>query len=366
MTRFARDNKVFFVEEPIYDVPQNSLDIDERAPNLFVCVPNLVSGIDEHAAARFISQSLNEFLTSEAAESTVAWFYTPMMLAWAEGLDLDAIVYDCMDELSAFRGAPPELIEREKDLLSRADLVFTGGRSLYEAKRSKHRSVHAFPSSVDVGHFAQAKDWNQEMPEHGAVPSPRIGYAGVIDERLDLQLLADAASERPEWSFVMIGPVVKISESDLPRNENIYYLGMKDYTDLPGYFAGWDVGMMPFALNEATKYISPTKTPEYLAAGLPVVSTAITDVVDPYESAGLVRIARSADEFVASIEAAMAEDAHTRNAVATEFLGRNSWDTTQAAMAKLISGVLEENSAEPNKAFGDIDILQQERSVQYV
>src|SRR5699024_10664318 len=141
---------------------------------------------------------------------------------------------------------------------------------------------------------------------------------------------------------------VKISESDLPRNENIYYLGMKDYTDLPGYFAGWDVGMMPFALNEATKYISPTKTPEYLAAGLPVVSTAITDVVDPYESAGLVRIARSADEFVASIEAAMAEDAHTRNAVATEFLGRNSLDTTQAAMAELISGVLEENSSEPN------------------
>jgi UDP-galactopyranose mutase len=366
MTRFAREHQVFFVEEPVYDAEKNRVDVEERETNLFICVPRLVSGIDEHAAARFVSQSLSSMFAAGSSRPTVAWFYTPMMLDWADGLDLEAIVYDCMDELSAFRGAPPQLIEREKDLLARADLVFTGGRSLYEAKRTKHRSVHAFPSSVDVAHFAQAKDWHQQMPEHGSIPVPRIGYAGVIDERLDLQLLADAASERPEWSFVMIGPVVKISESDLPRNENIYYLGMKDYTDLPGYFAGWDVGMMPFALNEATKYISPTKTPEYLAAGLPVVSTAITDVVDPYESAGLVRIARSADEFVASIEAAMAEDARTRNAGATEFLGRNSWDTTQAAMAELISGVLEENSAEPNKAFCDIDILQQERSVQYV
>jgi glycosyltransferase involved in cell wall biosynthesis len=165
---------------------------------------------------------------------------------------------------------------------------------------------------------------------------------------------------------VMIGPVVKISESDLPRGENIHYLGMKDYDELPGYFAGWDVGMMPFAMNEATRYISPTKTPEYLAAGLPVVSTPITDVVDPYGHAGLVHIAGTADEFIKAIDSSMAEDAAERNAKAAEFLSRNSWDTTYTAMSGLISEVLDHGSVTPVELVERKEIFQQERRVQYV
>jgi UDP-galactopyranose mutase len=250
-----------------------------------------------------------------------------------------------MDELSAFRGAPPELCEHEQKLMAAADLVFTGGHSLYEAKRSKHRSAYPFPSSVDVKHFGSAADVVNEMPDQQDIPHPRIGFAGVIDERLDIALLDGIAELRPDWHFVMIGPVVKIDEGDLPKRDNICYLGMKDYNDLPAYLAGWDVAMMPFALNESTKYISPTKTPEYLSAGLPVVSTPITDVVRPYGEMGLVHIASTPDEFVAGIEAAIKEDKSTRMAQVDEFLAENSWDTTFSSMAQLIDNVIESRTS---------------------
>ena len=263
-----------------------------------------------------------------------------MMLDDARELKPLAVVYDCMDELSAFRGAPPQLIELESKLMETADLVFTGGHSLYEAKRSKHLSAHPFPSSVDVKHFGRARKIDREMPDQQLIGHPRIGFAGVIDERLDIELLDRLAALRPDWQFVMIGPVVKISEDELPQHDNIHYLGMKPYDQLPEYMARWDVAIMPFALNESTKYISPTKTPEYLAAGLPVVSTAITDVVRPYGEIGLVRIASSPDEFAAGIEAAMQENAEDRIARADEFLVENSWDKTFGSMCRLIDNVI--------------------------
>jgi UDP-galactopyranose mutase len=270
-----------------------------------------------------------------------------MMLSWSEHLRPVATVYDCMDELSAFKNAHPELHAREAALFRLADLVFTGGHSLYEAKKDQHAAVYAFPSSIDKEHFSQALTIGSEMPDQENIPHPRIGFIGVIDERMDIEMLGQMAVLKPEWSFVMIGPVVKIDEADLPRQGNIYYLGGKSYDELPGYIAGWDVAMMPFALNESTRYISPTKTPEYLSAGRPVVSTPIHDVVRPYGEAGLVQIAETPEEFVGAIERALDEDTAERHVRVDEFLRDVSWDNTFQRMSELIDKVVNERQ---NKA----------------
>ncbi|MFL6373651.1 MAG: hypothetical protein ACJ73D_03185, partial [Pyrinomonadaceae bacterium] len=298
---------------------------------------------------------LKDVLARFGVEQHINWFYTPMMLDLAKGRKPQAVVYDCMDELSAFRGAPPELLENERRLYDIADLVFTGGQSLYQAKRDRHPAVYAFPSSVDVSHFSKAREITEETDEQREIPHPRIGFAGVIDERMDIELLSDVAGLKPEWHFVMIGPVVKISQSDLPRRYNIHYLGMQAYEKLPSFLAGWDAAMMPFALNESTKFISPTKTPEYLSAGLGVVSTAITDVVTPYEELGLVRIARTAREFVSALEKVMKEDARTRNEKVDKFLRQNSWDKTYQEMSRLIDGVVDSRGQRQEYMGSDLE-----------
>jgi UDP-galactopyranose mutase len=249
-----------------------------------------------------------------------------------------------MDELSAFKGASPELREREAALFQRADVVFTGGQSLFEAKRHQHANVHAFPSSIDVNHFGRARASTQEPPDQACIPGPKLGFIGVIDERMDLPLLRAIAEARPDWHIVMIGPVVKIDPASLPQLPNIHYLGGKQYSELPAYIAGWNVGLLPFAMNESTRFISPTKTPEYLAAGKPVVSTPIRDVVRPYGEFGLVRIGASADAFIAAIDAALLECAtpsyeHWLAKVDT-FLAGSSWDTTWAEMGALIDSAI--------------------------
>jgi len=339
LSRFARRNRVFFFEEPIFTDGETRLDISPREDNLFVLVPH-ISHVDRKSGNVTDIQRamLDEIFVSQNIEDFVLWFYTPMAMDFSAHLQPLTTIFDCMDELSAFKNAPPELIENERRLLEKADLVFTGGQSLYEAKKDKHKRVFAFPSSIDAAHFRQARDMEQEQEpdDQQSIASPRLGYCGVIDERIDIQLLDEAARLRPDWQFVMIGPVVKISEEDLPRRENIHYLGGKNYQELPAYLSGWDVALMPFALNESTKYISPTKTPEYLAAGKPVVSTPIRDVVRPYGELGLVHIAATAEEFVAACEKALDENSNERIKLADEFLAQISWDKSWGQMADLI------------------------------
>lgn len=334
----AASRRVFFVEEPVPADGPPRLAVRTEPSGVRVAVPHLPS---THIQDRLTSQALqrallDELLRQEGIDDFLLWYYTPMALGFSEHLDARAIVYDCMDELSAFAGAPAELRDRELSLLARADLVFTGGRSLYEAKRDRHPRVHCFPSSVDVAHFQSARGISSEPADQASLPRPRIGYAGVIDERMDLPLLAAVAAARPEWQLVMLGPVVKIDPASLPRLPNIHYLGMKSYDELPKYLAGWDVAMLPFARNESTRFISPTKTPEYLAAGRPVVSTSIRDVVRPYGINRLVHIADTPDEFVEAIEAALATDVDHHCARADSFLATNSWDRTVAEMRALI------------------------------
>ncbi|HEX8071686.1 MAG TPA: glycosyltransferase family 1 protein [Pyrinomonadaceae bacterium] len=344
LSRCAKRRRVFFVEEPIFGQGPMRLDVSQRADNLYVVVPRLPEGLLSEVAVEAIQQALVDRLFAEhQIKDYVLWYYTPMALGWTRHLKPLATVYDCMDELSAFRNAPRALREREAELFGRADLVFTGGQSLYETKRAQHPNVYAFPSSIDRAHFAQARDITEDPADQANIPHPRIGFFGVIDERLDIELVDAVAAARPDWQIVMIGPVVKIDPNDLPKRPNIHYLGGKDYKELPAYIAGWDVAALFFARNESTKFISPTKTPEYLAAGKPVVSTSIRDVVRPYGEQNLVRIADTVDEFVrAAAELGMDESVEDEawRARVDAFLARNSWDKTWARMAELIGEVV--------------------------
>jgi glycosyltransferase involved in cell wall biosynthesis len=336
MTRFAKSMRVFFHEEPVFgDVAHPVLERHETGAGVTIIVPRLPHGLDEQRQQVAMRKLLDELVADEEITEPVLWYYTPMMRPFSAHLQAKKIVYDCMDELTAFRGAPPALVEREQELLRDADVVFTGGYSLYEAKRGLHPNVHAFPSSVDVAHFAKARLELADPPDQRPIPRPRIGHYAVLDERLDIDLLAGLAEARPDWQFILVGPIVKIDPASLPRRPNVHYLGGKKYDELPAYLAGWDVAFMPFAMNESTRFISPTKTPEYLAAGKPVVSTPITDVVRTYGGdVDLARIARTVPEFVAAIEAALhGEESRADWLRRTDrLLGEMSWDRTWSRM----------------------------------
>jgi UDP-galactopyranose mutase len=310
-----------------------------------VVVPHLRE-LDREREADVQRRLLDDLIVREQVRPEVLWYYTPMSLRFSDHLHAPAVVYDCMDELSNFAGAPPGLRDAERALLRRAGVVFTGGRSLYEAKKQLHQNIHPFPSSVDVDHFATARSGNlAEPPDQTGLPHPRIGFFGVLDERLDRDLIAGLADLRPQYQFVLLGPVVKIEPSALPHAPNIHYLGQKSYAELPQYLAGWDVAMLPFARNDATRYISPTKTPEYLAGGRPVVSTSIADVVHPYGDLGLCRIADTPQEFAEAIDAALAEDAVARQQTADTLLATMSWDATWQAMSDHIDALCGKDSA---------------------
>lgn len=336
MSHCARERRVFFVEEPEFDSAEAHSVVNEVQPNLFVVTPRLPSGLGEEQVATEQRRLLFDLLVSQRIDAPLLWFYTPMALAFASAVPSSLVIYDCMDELSAFHGAPARLRELERELFSRANLVFTGGASLYRAKRELHPDVHLFPSSVDVAHFSEARLALAEPVDQANIPRPRLGFFGVIDERMDLHLIDRLAEARADWQIVMVGPVLKIDGTRLPRRPNIHYTGQKSYAELPRYLAGWDVALMPFALNAATRFISPTKTLEYLAGGKPVVSTPINDVVSPYAEQGLVRVAR-ADDFAGAVEAALGEgmDADKAAKVA-EFLARTSWENTWTRMSSLI------------------------------
>jgi len=342
LSRYARERRVYFIEEPLLTDRADHLVSTVSAEGVHVVVPHLNHATQNAEATQ--AALIRSFLEREAVNSYMLWYYTPMAVPLARGLTPLATVYDCMDELSGFKGASPMLVERERELFSRADLVFTGGYSLYEQKKSQHVNVHAFPSSVDVPHFAQARAPQEGPEDQKILKRPRLGFYGVIDERMDLELLAGVARARPDWNFVMVGPVVKVDAESLPRAANIHYLGSKSYGELPSYASGWDVALLPFARNESTRFISPTKTPEYLAAGLPVVSTSIQDVIQPYQGLGLVHIADSVAEFIAACEAALRAPPGERLARADEFLSQLSWDKTWQEMSQLVQSTIERKS----------------------
>jgi len=337
MTRLAQHYHIVFIEEPLYSADKPELKLSRPAPNVTVVQPHTPSkapGFHDEQIA-FLETLLTEL--REPDETPVVWFYTPMALPLLKVFTPAIVIYDCMDELAAFEKAPRQLLQRESALLTRADIVFTGGPSLYEARKGRHPNIHCFASSVDAVHFEQALDRGNHHPLQDDIPHPRLGYYGVIDERMDLSLIAALADSHPEWQIVMVGPVVKIDPATLPQRSNIHYCGIQPYQALPQFLAGWDMCLMPFALNESTRFISPTKVLEYMAAQLPVVSTAIADVEKPYSH--VVAVAQDHAAFITACEQALALPEETRKAqqqTMQSIVASTSWDKTVQSMHALI------------------------------
>lgn len=332
----ASSHRVYYVEEPEFGSGVPFFRMRVAPSGVTVLTPVFDKSADHVLEQRLLVESLERAL---GTGPMVHWYYTPMALRFTRGLRCDLCIYDCMDELSAFRFASPELGPLETDLLARADLVFTGGQSLFAAKRLLHADVHCFPSSVDAAHFAKAKATIADPQDQEQIPQPRIGYVGVIDERIDLDLIATAAAALPAVQFVMVGPIAKIDAADLPQAANLHWLGRKDYDELPGYMANWQAAWMPFALNDATRFISPTKTPEYLAAGLRVTATAVADVVQTYGRQGLVTIADSST-IAATLQSSLEPPAFGWAVKVDRALSLMSWAGTWAAMQSLMAARL--------------------------
>lgn len=342
LSRFAENSNVYFFEEPVFDTDQDAyLSISKRGNDITLIVPHLANGMSEELINSVIIALLDKFLKQMNMDDWAFWYYTPMSMKFTEKYKPAMIIYDCMDELSAFKFAPAELPDLEKKLMSIADLVFTGGHSLYEHKKQYHTHVFPFPSSIEKEHFMQARFKRTEPADQALLPGPKIGFYGVIDERFDIELIREMASRRPEWQIILIGPVVKINPEVLPKNKNIHYLGQKSYQELPSYLSGWDVALIPFMLNESTRFISPTKTLEYLAGGIPVVSTPIKDVVNPYGIKKLVHIAANSEEFISAVELELSRKNQKQWLLNVDACLKDlSWDNTYTSMLEKINRVI--------------------------
>jgi glycosyltransferase involved in cell wall biosynthesis len=351
LTRFAKNASVTFIEEPVFDdTNKPCYTFTVRQQNVIVMTPHLPQQYANDGKVTDVLKAMfTDFMKNKNLSNYAFWYYTPMALEFSQKYTPRLVIYDCMDELSAFKFAPARLKVLEQQLLKISDIVFTGGRSLYEAKKHQHANIFAFPSSIDKKHFQQVRNiaTRVEKPEGAPI---KLGFYGVIDERFDIDLIKHIADARPQWELELIGPVVKIDPDLLPQNSNITYTGSQSYEDLPGFMADWDIALIPFLLNESTRFISPTKTPEYLAAGLPVVSTPIKDVINPYGNNRLVQIATNAAEFIEEAEYYLSFSAPQRNAWLNrvdQFLELNSWDRTCNNMLARINDVLAQKMQTP-------------------
>jgi len=355
LSRLAATYPVVFVEEPLHTDGEAHLEEREPVPGVRVLRPHTpVRAPGFHDDQLPVLKALvDDWVESHVPGDYGVWFYTPMALPLMADLAPRLVIYDCMDELSAFRGAPRQMLQREQALLRRADLVLTGGPSLYDAKHALHPNVLCLPSAVDAAHFdraaARARHGLVMRADalQGALVRPRLGYYGVIDERLDLDLVAAVADADAAWQVVMVGPVVKIDPAGLPRRANIHWLGQQPYEVLPQLVAGWDVCLMPFALNESTRFISPTKTLEYMAAGRPVVSTGVRDVISLYGD--VVRLGLDAAGFVRACRDALVESPAERQAREAQMaarVARYSWDETARTIDAAIARALEAHGGE--------------------
>ncbi|MGM9489217.1 glycosyltransferase [Ideonella sp. YS5] len=353
LSRIARRHEVIFVEEPLQAEGPPRLEVTSPSPGVTVLRPRTAHpepGFNDEQLA-LVEPLVRGYLVDHAVDDYIAWFYTPMALPLMAELQPRAVVFDCMDELSSFKGAPRQLRQREAALMKASDLVLTGGPSLYEARRSLHPNVMCLPSAVDAAHFGPGSAAHvtgdfEAARLQGHIPGPRLGFFGVIDERLDVELVAAIADADPQWQVVMVGPVVKIDPAQLPRRANIHWLGQQSYSVLPSLVAGWDVCLLPFAQNEATRFISPTKTLEYMAAEKPVVSTPVRDVVSLYGQ--VVEVAQDHAAFIEACRRALAESADEGLRRVVRMRGcvaRHSWDVAAERVLDAMREVLEPQAA---------------------
>ncbi|HET6557024.1 MAG TPA: glycosyltransferase [Prolixibacteraceae bacterium] len=343
LTRWAKDSRVFYFEEPIIgNFDTNFLKtVYSKNLNLTIITPHIKDACQEKEINLYLKESVHEIIKWYNITDYLLWYLTPMAVEFTDDLHPKCVVYDSMDELSCFKGAHPNMVKNENILFSMADVVFTGGHNLYEFKKNRHHNIHPIPSSIDQAHFESGLG-SDDPADQAGIPHPRVGFFGVLDERLDIELVDKIALQMPEVHFVMVGPIVKIDPAMLPRHENIHYLRQKSYEELPFYLAHWDVAFLPFAKNDSTRFISPTKIPEYLAAGKPVVSTSIRDVIMPYGEMGMVEIADSVNDFSSAIYRLLErEDNHGWEMMVKDHLKKNSWDLTWLKMRNIIYKTLE-------------------------
>ena len=341
LTRAAADFDIWYMEEPVIEGSIAMVREMARGAGITVVQPVLPAGTSAADALAHQGEIAARLVARAGSAPVCLWYYAPTARAFGQQLSADLVIYDKMGEQGAF--APPNLADHDAALLRDADVVFTGGVSLQAAARLHRSDAHCFPSSIDAPHFAPARGQGLADPEsQRMIAHPRLGCDGVIDERMDLVLVAEVAALRPDWQFVMIGPTANIDPASLPQVSNIHWLGPRPYAELPAYMAHWDLAWMPFARNEATRHMSPTNTPEFLAAGLPVISTPIADVISSYGRLGLVEIAMDAPDVVVCAKQmlSMAADPvqHRRRLAAVDaHLAGDSWDATWAAMRGLIA-----------------------------
>lgn len=342
LTRWANEIPVYYIEEPEFgNFEVNYLKAKRYNDNLTIITPCIQEQSGEKEIQQYLEEAVKKLIKWNNITDYLFWYLTPMAMPFTRNMNPKMVVYDCMDELSHFKGAHPDMLKNEAALMKVADVMFTGGQYLYEYKKDKHNNIYPFPSSIDQKHFESGMECS-DPDDQSAIPHPRVGFYGVIDERLDIELLDGIAEKMPDIHFIMIGPVVKIDPATLPRHSNIHYLGPKSYNDLPAYLGNWDIAFLPFAKNDSTRFISPTKTPEYLCCYKPVISTSIHDVVKPYGEMGLVLISDTVSDFVQAIrKAALLIDDKNWKKKVRQMLKSSSWDLTWAGMKKIILSTLE-------------------------
>lgn len=338
LSRLAEHYKVCFFEEQVFRPGESGVECSRPQANITVCKPHTpldVAGFHEDNLP-YLKQILRDLSADD--EPCLVWFYTPMAMPLLDELHASLVVYDCMNEAAASRKTPPQWLKHEAALLRRADIVFASEPGVYDAKKERHPNVHCFPSSVDVEHFAQALDHANAHPAHRQIPGPRLGFYGVIDERFDTALVASLAEAHPQWQIVLAGPVLGVNPAQLPRHDNIHYLGQQPYEALPQLLAGWDVCVMPYAVHAPVGFINPTRSLGYMAAEVPIVSTPVRDVADLHDD--VVAIADTPERFIAACEAALLLSPQERKAHLARMrdkLARTSWDATADAMRALIT-----------------------------
>lgn len=338
LSRFAKNFKILFIEEPIFQQGcEDHLTSKVYIEGITIIVPYIDESKQEQERNISLRNLIATALKDTDISESIFWYYNPMAFPLTAQYQPKLVIYDCMDELSAFKFAPANISYHEEQLMSKADIMFTGGKSLYNAKKDKHPDIYAFPSSIDKNHFGSARHITEQPADQAEIKGPKLGFFGVIDERFDIELIREVANAKPDWQFILIGPVVKIDPAPLPRSSNIHYLGSKSYQELPAYIAGWDIALIPFQLNESTRYISPTKTPEYLAAGVPVISSPIKDVINPYGLNGLVKIVGNAAGLIQEATAILSSTEREKWLMQVdEFLAPDSWDNTCEKMMNII------------------------------
>ena len=371
LSRLAAHYPVVFIEEPVRHESKTFFTTWSPLPNVLVCQPHTpvdMPGFHDEQLP-YLQKLLRQLVRDY--HDHIAWFYTPMALPLLQEMQPRLVVYDCMAEPAAFRHAPRQLAQRENALLKAADIVFAAGRSLYRAMRDRHPNVHCVPNSVDAAHFVPALDRSNSHPAHKDIPGPRLGFHGMIDERFDADLIAKVADAHSSWQLVLVGPVTNIDPASLPQRANIHYLGQQPYHALPNFLAGWDVCLLPFALDDSTRFLSPTKTLEYMAAELPIVSTPIADVAEAYGD--IVTIAPDAPSFIAACEAALLaspEEQERKIGAMRRVLAATSWDATVERVCGLIESTPRRETATlrpaaPEEIMANVNRLRQHDTVRF-